>query len=146
MKRLQNLKQKQTNIGINSTAFTKTGLFDRTFNSTESYTNKIHTHCRFFKDRHWLFTEFPELAPNDVQKDIDRPLRVLPETQSCVSQSKDETLQNTQRIFEIGCGVGNTVFPILLYNNDPNLFVYCCDFSSAAIEILQQSQEYDTKR
>ncbi|PNJ00743.1 METTL2B isoform 6, partial [Pan troglodytes] len=43
----------------------------------------------------------------------------------------------TYRILEVGCGVGNTVFPILQTNNDPGLFVYCCDFSSTAIELVQ---------
>jgi len=103
---------------------------------------------RFFKDRHWLFTEFPELAPDAFKKDKNRPLRVLPETQSDTEdkESNLESKKTSQRIFEIGCGVGNTVFPILIYNEDPDLLVYCCDFSSSAVEILQKSREYDSKR
>lgn len=50
------------------------------------------------------------------------------------------------RILEIGCGVGNTVFPILMYNTDPKLFVYCCDFSAKAIDILQQNPAYNVDR
>ncbi|XP_058440875.1 serine/threonine-protein kinase tousled-like 2 isoform X3 [Marmota monax] len=52
----------------------------------------------------------------------------------------------TYRILEVGCGVGNTVFPILQTNNDPGLFVYCCDFSSTAVELVQTNSEYDSSR
>ncbi|KAI4822831.1 hypothetical protein KUCAC02_008356 [Chaenocephalus aceratus] len=50
------------------------------------------------------------------------------------------------RIMEVGCGVGNTVFPILKTNNDPGLFVYCCDFSSTAVELVKSNPEYDPER
>ena len=33
--------------------------------------------------------------------------------------------------------LGNTVFPILEYNNNPNLAVYCCDFSPQAIGLVK---------
>lgn len=75
---------------------------------------------KFFKDRHWLFTEFPELKTSQSAKSFN--------------------------IFEIGCGVGNTILPILKYNNNHNLQVYGCDFSSRAIEILQQNENFNTKR
>ncbi|XP_034832318.1 tRNA N(3)-methylcytidine methyltransferase METTL2 [Maniola hyperantus] len=127
---------------------------------------------RFFKDRHWLFTEFPELAPDNNSA----PVRVFPQSdqqhndineenretdishsepsnQLCndinevQSTHKDTKQSNTKRlIFEIGCGVGNTIFPILQYSQDPNLFIYGCDFSSTAIEIMKQNELYDTKR
>lgn len=102
---------------------------------------------RFFKDRHWLFTEFPELAPTDVKRDTKRSLRDLPESENAIDKSVtiNEEASSLQ-ILEIGCGVGNTIFPLLLYNNDPNLFVYCCDFSSTAIDILKENPAYDTAR
>lgn len=78
---------------------------------------------RFFKDRHWLFTEFPELAPKD-----------------------DQQPEQARSIFELGCGVGNTIFPILKYSKEPLLKVYGCDFSATAIEILRSHEEFDNKR
>ncbi|XP_015598260.1 methyltransferase-like protein 2-A isoform X2 [Cephus cinctus] len=102
---------------------------------------------RFFKDRHWLFTEFPELAPNIVEQNLDQALRVSSlEGDANNSLNPRNVLPMPSRIFEIGCGVGNTVFPILSYNTDPNLFVYCCDFSSTAIEILIENSSYDSSR
>lgn len=74
---------------------------------------------KFFKDRQWLFTEFPELL-----------------------------FSNPTRLFEVGCGVGNCIFPILRTNNiteQSNVFLYCSDYSSTAIEILKQNPEYNEK-
>lgn len=126
---------------------------------------------RFFKNRHWLFTEFPELA-GDSQKD-NTPIRVFPDslhsehqvTKDCerlnstetYSEHKAEQVEGRKRenkveslqkknYLEIGCGVGNTVFPILEYNIDPSLFVYCCDFSKNAVDILKSHEDYDTER
>ncbi|XP_055983196.1 tRNA N(3)-methylcytidine methyltransferase METTL2A isoform X2 [Sorex fumeus] len=119
---------------------------------------KIHENG-FFKDRHWLFTEFPELAPHESQnhlKDllpennkpemsehkssVDGPDLVTEEQPRCSSNSlglktlsveKNITqkfgdmeicteafpgFSATYRILEVGCGVGNTVFPILQTN------------------------------
>ncbi|XP_077293049.1 methyltransferase-like protein isoform X1 [Arctopsyche grandis] len=120
----------------------------------------IHNN-RFFKDRHWLFTEFPELAPDYTEA----PQRVYPNDLSAdnkedalISLRKMEALnlienpsvkviKNEKRtIFEIGCGVGNTVYPILEYSKDPRLFIYCCDFSSTAISILKENKAYDQDR
>ncbi|XP_060111538.1 tRNA N(3)-methylcytidine methyltransferase METTL2-like [Heteronotia binoei] len=148
----------------------------------------------FFKDRHWLFTEFPELAPNQNVGQATKPISedteaaresktagpggccgaglveetrasehlLDSETSSCQLQSQVEAAsQNleavklnedfpgssaTYRILEVGCGAGNTVFPILQTNNDPNLFVYCCDFSRRAVDLVKAHSEYDTSR
>ncbi|KAF5924452.1 tRNA N(3)-methylcytidine methyltransferase METTL2A isoform X1 [Diceros bicornis minor] len=151
---------------------------------------KIHENG-FFKDRHWLFTEFPELAPGQNQnhlKDLpsenersevpqcrsseNGPGLIIEEQHTCSSNGLGHKTQTpsleenvtqklshleicadefpgssaTYRILEVGCGVGNTVFPILQTNNDPGLFVYCCDFSSTAVELVQTNSAYDPSR
>ncbi|XP_078079874.1 tRNA N(3)-cytidine methyltransferase METTL2B-like isoform X1 [Mustelus asterias] len=177
---------------------------------------KIHEN-RFFKDRHWLFTEFPELVPNCKSQLLDKaraapaasdhrhaqpqscrdrtvgngshlPQMCAEEAAVCTQEqnnlqidvdsvrdgqetdrladlssggvpqmrtqlSETELLDTdysgasaTFRILEVGCGVGNTVFPILQTNNDPGLFVYCCDFSSAAVELVKLNPGYDPSR
>lgn len=181
---------------------------------------------RFFKDRHWLFTEFPELSP---QTEFDRTLTEVCDGRNsacqtsakstegtvCVVQinsqpdsklegstdrssveTKDDLCDNNvdrntdsgdeikeqdhmqrtevqehenacqekvqpniempvvdfpgykakKRILEVGCGVGNTVFPILQTNNDPDLMVYCCDFSSKAVTLVKENVDYDQNR
>ena len=40
---------------------------------------------------------------------------------------------SSQRILEIGCGTGSTVFPILEMINSPSLVVYCCDLFLTAV-------------
>ena len=68
-----------------------------------------HNTTNFFKDRHWLTREFPLLTSNPE----DRQFRVL----------------------EVGCGVGNTIFPLLKEN--PRMFVYGCDLSPRAVALVQ---------
>ncbi|XP_060882239.1 tRNA N(3)-methylcytidine methyltransferase METTL2 [Labrus mixtus] len=132
-------------------------------NRANEYWNDFYTihENRFFKDRHWLFTEFPELAPQcglnhesnpedactgDGQQDA---LGVEPTRGLAALSLADGDLPGssaTYRILEVGCGVGNTVFPILKTNNDAGLFVYCCDFSSTAVELVKTNPEYDPGR
>ena len=47
-------------------------------------------------------------------------------------------------ILQVGCGVGNTVFPILEVNAHPDTRVYACDFSSTAVELVKKHPEYAT--
>ncbi|XP_056306573.1 tRNA N(3)-methylcytidine methyltransferase METTL2 [Danio aesculapii] len=124
-------------------------------NRANEYWNDFYTihENRFFKDRHWLFTEFPELAPQQ------KPSRGAEEKESLdqhmlngevvsLNHTHDEFpgASASYRILEVGCGVGNTVFPILKTNNDPGLFVYCCDFSSTAVDLVKSNPEYDPSR
>lgn len=101
---------------------------------------------RFFKDRHWLFTEFPELAPRNTR---DAPERVFPNTSDTTGSASEQIVPDpnvTRNILEIGCGVGNTVLPILKYSVEKNLKIYASDFSTRAIEILRESRDFDDNR
>lgn len=71
---------------------------------------------KFFKDRHWTKREFAEL----VKK------------------------QNGERmvLFEVGCGVGNFMFP-LLEEEESNIYFYACDFSKRAVDFVKENSLYD---
>ncbi|CAG8587777.1 6029_t:CDS:2, partial [Diversispora eburnea] len=81
-----------------------------------------HNVNKFFKDRQWLGIEFPELI-------AATKLNVCP-----------------KRIFEIGCGAGNALFPLLTENENPELFIYAGDFSSNAIDVVINNKNYDPKK
>lgn len=70
---------------------------------------------RFFKNRNWLLHEFPQIT-------------------DCILSDSGK-----KYILEIGCGVGNTLFPILLQNKNPLLIIHGVDYSKNAIEILKKS-------
>lgn len=80
--------------------------------NADEYWNKFYTkhEDKFFKDRNWFSVEFPEFFA-----DADRPVRIL----------------------EMGCGAGNSVFPIM--KEMKNAFVYACDFSTAAVDLVRVS-------
>jgi tRNAThr (cytosine32-N3)-methyltransferase len=67
----------------------------------------------FFKDRKWLKQEFPELFETTVQN-----------------------------ILEIGCGVGNTLFPLKRLTSS-NVKIHGCDFSTDAIKLVKEHREYN---
>ncbi|XP_052812206.1 tRNA N(3)-methylcytidine methyltransferase METTL2-like [Mya arenaria] len=146
---------------------------------------------KFFKDRHWLFTEFPELAPEYYLNDGDsgnvgmeshgemaaNKTDGLDINSECVQRADENGLNRAQiggetpvlnseksedefgstvtelypgqsakfRILEVGCGVGNTVFPILKANRDPGLMVYCCDFSKTAVDLVKENADYERR-
>lgn len=45
-------------------------------------------------------------------------------------------------MLEVGCGVGNLVFP-LIEENYNNYFIYACDFSPRAIEFVKSNELYN---
>ncbi|XP_055456294.1 tRNA N(3)-methylcytidine methyltransferase METTL8, mitochondrial isoform X1 [Psammomys obesus] len=49
----------------------------------------------------------------------------------------------TFRVLEVGCGAGNSVFPILnTLQNIPGAFLYCCDFAPEAVELVKSHESY----
>ncbi|KAF9434778.1 hypothetical protein BGZ76_007417 [Entomortierella beljakovae] len=88
------------------------------------YWDKFYTknENKFFKDRHWLRIEFPEL------------FQVI------------EADAGEKNVMEIGCGAGNTMFPLLMESKNPKLFVNACDFSSTAVDVVKNNPEYDPAR
>lgn len=40
-------------------------------------------------------------------------------------------------IFEVGCGVGNFMFPLL--EEEENIYFYACDFSKRAVDMVKVS-------
>ncbi|KAI8053849.1 S-adenosyl-L-methionine-dependent methyltransferase [Syncephalis plumigaleata] len=74
---------------------------------------------RFFRDRRWLRIEFPELF---------------------------EVTNEPRTVLEIGCGAGNTLFPLLSANPDPNLRVLGCDFSEEAVNVVKSNPLLDPQR
>lgn len=79
---------------------------------------------KFFKDRKWIFSEFPELLQSISRTDMT------------------ETSVLSCKIFEVGCGVGNAVVHILNHNILSDLLLYCCDISEIAIETLKKRDFY----
>ncbi|KAK9368315.1 S-adenosyl-L-methionine-dependent methyltransferase [Lipomyces kononenkoae] len=77
----------------------------------------------FFKDRKWLRLEFPSIY-----------------AQATAANSGPKT------ILEVGCGAGNTMFPILAANENAELKIVGVDFSHRAVELVRESPEFDAAK
>lgn len=74
---------------------------------------------KFFRDRHWTTREFQELINFDPEE------RIV--------------------FLELGCGVGNMVFP-LIEEGFTNFFFYACDFSPRAVEFVKANKLYNENK
>ena len=54
-------------------------------------------------------------------------------------------LQRTA-VLEVGCGAGNTVFPLLERLKGAALTVYCCDFSPNAVNLVRGNKDFEPER
>ncbi|KAJ2808662.1 hypothetical protein H4R20_000724 [Coemansia guatemalensis] len=79
-----------------------------------------HNTTNFFKNRHWTDRVFEELRPGHSFTE-EKPV-----------------------LLEIGCGVGNFIWPVLERN--PDIFIYACDFSKRAIDFVKQNEGYVQER
>lgn len=86
----------------------------------EKWWNKFYANntSNFFKNRKWLQQEFPILTTLTA-RDAGRAT-----------------------ILEVGAGAGNTAFPILAANENPNLMVHACDFSSKAVDLIRHNEAF----
>ena len=71
----------------------------------------------FFKDRHWTTREFEELVAE-----------------------AEGGAGSTPTLLEVGCGVGNLVFPLL--EAQLPLFILCCDFSPRGVQFVREHPLY----
>ncbi|XP_040827637.1 mRNA N(3)-methylcytidine methyltransferase METTL8 [Ochotona curzoniae] len=63
--------------------------------------------------------------------------------ESCLKAELFPGSNATFRILEVGCGAGNSVFPILdTLRNTPESFLYCCDFAPEAVELVKSHSSY----
>ncbi|CAO3637055.1 unnamed protein product [Cunninghamella echinulata] len=51
-----------------------------------------------------------------------------------------------KKVFEIGCGAGNTMYPLLEQSQNPELFVYAADYSSTAVQVVLNNPDYNPER
>lgn len=79
-----------------------------------------HNQENFFKDRKWLQIEFPDLY------------RVTAEGYT-----------EPTTILEIGCGAGNTFYPVLSQNKNPNLKIHACDYLKVAVDLVRANETYE---
>lgn len=92
------------------------------FNSKpEKWWDKFYSNnqANFFKDRKWLVQEFPVLG--EITKANHGPVTVL----------------------EVGAGAGNTAFPLLAMNQNPDLKLHACDYSKKAIDVIRSQAAYN---
>ncbi|KAJ4717851.1 Methyltransferase-like protein [Melia azedarach] len=75
---------------------------------------------KFFKDRHYLEKDWGSYFSDD----------------SC--------FQNGKVVLEVGCGAGNTIFPLVAAY--PKLYVHACDISPCAIQLVKSHLEFREDR
>ncbi|XXG68057.1 hypothetical protein AAC387_Pa06g1241 [Persea americana] len=110
-------------LHLNTIAFNSNSEITKYVTNATKYWNNFYKRHqnKFFKDRHYL------------RKDWSYYL------------SNDNSHSNQQKVvLEIGCGAGNTIFPLVAAF--PNLFVHACDFSPHAIALVKAHEDFRADR
>ncbi|KAJ1548293.1 saccharopine dehydrogenase (NADP+, L-glutamate-forming) [Cladochytrium tenue] len=116
--------------------------------------------ANFFRDRHWTWREFQELlAPPPA---APPPLNSCEDGRAGERSGRDTTATEKEpddgdrsaasagtpgpraRLLEVGCGAGNFIYPLLEQN--PDIFVYACDFSPRAVGLVREHPMFDDAR
>ncbi|XP_067994701.1 tRNA N(3)-methylcytidine methyltransferase METTL8, mitochondrial isoform X3 [Melanerpes formicivorus] len=196
----ENAKQKAAENSLVKVQWEDQDKYER---EASQYWNEFYkTHKNnFFKDRNWLFLEFPEILPEKKREELKTEERSLEETEInsidnfshknemleerekylkknygggstsvqgyIYNKNQEKSLTDnpqgkncgekvgrresfpgsnaTYRILEVGCGAGNSVFPILkVLCSTPGIFLYCCDFASGAVELVKSHSSYNS--
>ncbi|KAJ2703776.1 hypothetical protein H4218_000015 [Coemansia sp. IMI 209128] len=107
---------------------------------------------KFFKDRHWLRVEFSELFEWTNSRTSAEGEQSLPGATGEAAEPLTPPVTSAAaasekfNIMEVGCGAGNAVFPLLADVYDPRLFVYACDYSKTAVDVVKATEAYDESR
>ncbi|CAM8905166.1 unnamed protein product [Rhodiola kirilowii] len=101
----------------------RSGCRERNLNGSKYWDKfyKLHSN-KFFKDRHYLEKDWGSYF--------------LPENDDASSVGKV--------LLEVGCGAGNTVFPLVAAF--PGLFVHACDFSHEAVSLVKSHKDFTEDR
>ncbi|KAM7254574.1 hypothetical protein ACFE04_003954 [Oxalis oulophora] len=91
-------------------------------NKANKFWNKFYQshQNKFFKDRHYLDKDWGDYFCSD----------------DCSPDGK--------KVLEVGCGAGNTIFPLLAAN--PELYIHACDFSPQAISLVKSRVDFTEDR
>ena len=97
--------------------------------SPEKWWNKFYSNnsSNFFKDRKWLRQEFP----------------ILNECTRKREPAEEDGEGGKNVVLEIGAGAGNTAFPILAGNENPEFVIWAYDYSKKAVELIRANPAYD---
>ncbi|XP_052864198.1 tRNA N(3)-methylcytidine methyltransferase METTL6 [Anopheles cruzii] len=90
---------------------------------------------RFFKDRHWTTREFSELL-SESSTDVPGTL--------ADGQRRNDAKNEPKTLLEVGCGVGNLIFP-LIEDGHRDYFIFACDLSPRAVELVRKHNLYDER-